>query len=302
MWREMKHHILETKRYRLMTVFGFVVLSLFFIPWNTRISIPAILQATNKISIHSLSPGVITDVFVKEGDEVSARQPLIAIDSHSLEDEIARTLRQYEVTELRSQRRASNPDDLANMQVVLKELQELRSRLSGLYEVRDELIIRAPISGKLVDMQDNLHPGRWINSSLRLAHVVRLDSFMVQGVIEGQKLDQVKINQEAVFIPNEPELEIVEARVAEIEDANIQVLDSLYFASTYGGDVAVREDDEKQLVPEKSIYRIRLELKGIKQTIPRVVKGEVHIVGEPRSFAFRTYDLIATVLIRELGF
>jgi len=302
MWKEMKQQIVASQRYRLVTVLGFIMLSLFFIPWNTRISIPAILQATNKATIHSLSPGIIKDVLVKEGDEVAAGQAILVLESPSLDDEFARTLRQYEVTELRSQRRASNLDDLANMRVVFQELQELRSRLNGLYEMQDKLTVRAPISGKLVDMENNLHTGRWINSKLRLAHIAQLDSFSIMGVIEGKKLAQVKLNQEAVFIPNEPELDVVEARVIEIENANIQVLDSLYFASIYGGDVAVREDDEKQLVPEESIYKIKFEPQQIEQIIPRVVKGEVHIRGEPRSFAFRTYDLIATVLIRESSF
>ncbi len=302
MWKEMKQQIIASQRYRLVTVLGFIILSLFFIPWNTRISIPALLQVTNKATIHSLSPGIIKDVLVKEGDEVAAGQAILVLESPSLDDEFARTSRQYEVTELRSQRRASNLDDLANMQVVFQELQELRSRLNGLYEMQDMLTVRAPISGKLVDMENNLHTGRWINSKLRLAHIAQLDSFTIMGIIEGKKLDQVKLNQEAVFIPNEPELDVVEARVIEIENANIQVLDSLYFASTHGGDVAVREDDEKQLVPEESIYKIKFEPQQIEQIIPRVVKGEVHIRGEPRSFAFRTYDLIATVLIRESGF
>ncbi len=301
-WKNMKLQIRESQRYRFVTVICFVLLSLFFIPWNTRISTQAIMQATNKTAIYSISPGVITEVFVKEGSQVSAGQAILALDSPSLEDEIARAQREYEVTELRSQRRASNLDDLANMQVVLQQLQELRSRLAGLYEMKEELVVRSPIDGTLVDMQSNLHRGRWINSTLRLANIAQLDSVTLQGVIEGKKLSQIEVNQQAIFIPDEPELDIVEAIVLEIEDANVQVMETLYFASIYGGDVAVREDKEKGLVPEESQYRIKFDLMNVEEIIPRVVRGQVHIKGVPRSFAFRTYDLIATVLIRESGF
>ncbi len=302
MWKEMKLLIKESQRHRIVTVLGFIALSLFFIPWNTRITTPAIMHAANKAQIHSLSPGVIKEVLIKEGEAVLAGQTLLVLDSPALEDEISRTQGKYELTKLRSQRRASNLDDLANMQVVLQELQELNSELKGLYELRDELTIRAPIAGKLVDIEDNLHPGRWINSKLKLGQIVQLESITVQGVIEGKNLAQVRVSQPAVFIPNELELDVVEATVSEIENANMQVLDSMYFASTYGGDIAVREDDQKQLVPESSIYKIKFKPAKIDQAITRVVKGEVHIKGDPRSFAFRTYDLIATVLIRETGF
>jgi multidrug efflux pump subunit AcrA (membrane-fusion protein) len=91
------------------------VLSLFFIPWNLRITIHAILQAT----IYSVSPGVIKEVYARSGDKVRQGQSILILDLPGLDDEIARTLRKYDVTELRSKRRASNDGDLANMQVVL---------------------------------------------------------------------------------------------------------------------------------------------------------------------------------------
>ena len=79
-------------------------------------------------------------------------------------------------------------------------------------------------------------------------------------------------------------------------------MDTLYFASIYGGDIAVREDKEKGLIPEDSLYRIKFEPIDNHKLIPRVVRGMMYIEGEARSFAFRTYDLIAAVLIRESGF
>ena len=301
-WNKAKDEIRQAGRYRITTIFAFVLLSLFFIPWNTRITAPAVLEATNKVFIHSVSSGIITTVHVQQGDSVKAGQPILSLNSPGLENEIERAEKEYEVTELRSRRRASNIDDLENIQVVLEQLQELQSRLNGLYQMREELIVRAPIDGSIVDLDDKLHPGRWINAELQIAQVAQLDEFSLNGVIEGRNLSQVKIDQEAVFIPDEPEIDTIRAVVREIEDANIRVMDSLYLASPYGGPVAVREDDEKELVPEDSLYRIKFQILDEDLMLPRVIRGEMHIAGEARSFAFRTYDLIATVLVRESGF
>jgi putative peptide zinc metalloprotease protein len=301
-WNNMKIQIGESQRYRTVTVICFIALSLFFIPWNTRIVAPAIMEATHKATIHSVSSGLITRIFVEEGDMIKAGQPVLSLSSPSLENEIIKAQRELAVTEIRSQRRASNRDDLANIQVVLQQLEELRSRLNGLEEMEEDLVVRSPIDGTVVDMEKNLHVGRWINSKIRLALIAQLDSITLQGVIEGKKLAQIKINQEADFIPDEPELDTINATVKEIEDANIQALDTLYFASVYGGEVAVRDDKENGLVPEGSIYRIRFEPVNVNEVVPRVVRGQMHIKGEARSFAFRTYDLIAAVLIRESGF
>ena len=301
-WNELKSEIQEAGRYRITTIFAFVLLSLFFIPWNTRITAPAVLEATNKAFIHTVAPGIVTEVYVKEGDKVFAGQAILSLNSPGLENEIERAEKEYEVTELRSQRRASNIDDLENIQVVLEQLQELQSRINGLYEMREELVVRSPIDGNIVDLDDKLHPGRWINDKLQIAQVAELDDFSLNGVIEGRKLSQVKIEQAAVFIPDEPEIDTINASIKEIEDANIRVLDTLYLASSYGGPVAVREDDDKELVPEESLYRIKFRILDEDVAMPRVVRGEMHIEGEARSFAFRTYDLIATVLVRESGF
>jgi putative peptide zinc metalloprotease protein len=135
-WNDMKIQIRESQRYRYVTVICFLILSLFFIPWNTQIATSAIMQATHKASIHSVSGGVITAIYVNEGDKVKSGQPLLALKSPSLDHDIARAERKYEVTELRSRRRASNIDDLANTQVVFQELQELASLLNGLKEVK----------------------------------------------------------------------------------------------------------------------------------------------------------------------
>ncbi len=301
-WNELKTEIRESGRYRITTIFAFVALSLFFIPWNTRITTPAVLEATNKAFIHTVSPGIITEIYVKEGNEVKIGQPILSLNSPGLENEIERAEKEYEVTDLRSKRRASNIGDLENIQVVLEQLQELQSRMNGLYKLRDELVVRAPIDGRIVDLNDKLHPGRWINGDLQIAQVAQLDEFSLNGVIEGRKLSQVKIDQDAVFIPDEPELDTIRASVKEIENANIQVLDSLYFASSYGGPIAVREDDDNELVPEESLYRIKFRILEDNVMLPRVIRGEVHIAGDAKSFAFRTYDLIATVLVRESGF
>jgi hypothetical protein len=62
-------------------------------------------------------------------------------------------------------------------------------------------------------------------------------------------------------------------------------------------------DNDKNLVPENSVYQVRLIMDEQLKNIPtNVIRGIVHIEGEARSFARRIYDIGASVIIRESGF
>ena len=117
------------------------------------------------------------------------------------------------MVELKTKRRVASPEDLANTQVLLQQLQELNSKLSGLYNLREKQTIRAPFSGIIVDIARNLHEGRWVNETLTLATVIQPEKSEIVGIIDGNNLDRIAVNQTAVFYPDEAELDEIEAGV-----------------------------------------------------------------------------------------
>lgn len=301
-WWEMREKIRRSDRLPFIIAILVIALFLFLVPMRTRIDIPAILQASNRAAIHALAPGKVVSLEMKEKQHVEQGDVLLTLESPQLDKEINKTLKEIGLVELKTKRRIASPEDLANTQVLFQQLQELKSKLSGLYSLRDKQTIRAPFSGIVVDMAKNLHEGRWVNEAFTLATVIQPEKSEIIGIVDGNYLDRIAINQTAIFYPDEAELDEVEAGVVEIVETNVSNLESPYFASIYGGEVAVREDQKQKLVPEESSYRVRLlplEFVPIKD---KVVRGEVYIYGKPSSFAGRVYNLIASVLIRESGF
>ena len=301
-WWELRERIRRSKRLPLIAVILLVGLFLFLVPMRTRIDIPAILQASNRAAIHALAPGKVLTIEMKEKQHVEQGDILLTLESPQLEKEINKTLKEISLVELKTKRRVASPEDLANTQVLLQQLQELNSKLSGLYNLREKQTIRAPFSGIIVDIARNLHEGRWVNETLTLATVIQPEKSEIVGIIDGNNLDRIAVNQTAVFYPDEAELDEIEAGVAEIVETNVSNLESPYFASIYGGEVAVREDQKQKLVPEESSYRVRLLPLEFVPIRDKVVRGEVYIYGKPSSFAGRVYSLVASVLIRESGF
>ncbi len=75
-----------------------------------------------------------------------------------------------------------------------------------------------------------------------------------------------------------------------------------YLASTYGGDIAVREDQQGNLRPEAAVYRVTLAPTEQRPPTYQVLKGVIHVHGKPQSFAERLWEWGASELISEMGF
>ena len=86
-----------------------------------------------------------------------------------------------------------------------------------------------------------------------------------------------------------------------IDQTQSVILPQSYLASVFGGPVAVREQDG-QLIPEVSIYRVLLALDDDKLRPEQVYRGEAQVQGERESLLYSAYRAVASVFVRESGF
>ncbi len=90
--------------------------------------------------------------------------------------------------------------------------------------------------------------------------------------------------------------------VKEIESMSMRAMDALYSASLFGGDVAVRENDKKELLPVISVYKIRLKLSEPVDDLQHVRRGTVVLEGTPESLVKRVQKATYALFRRESGF
>jgi putative peptide zinc metalloprotease protein len=303
-WWEMRSKIISSNRFPFLVSAVILSLLIVLIPFNSTISIPGILKTSQQTSVYTLVPGRISSVNMNSGDVVQQGDVLVVLESPFLDKEYDNAVKELEVLNFRINRRVASPEELAETHVLIQQRQELQSRIDGLRQLRSQLTVRAPISGVLVDTTRNLHPGRWINQDLRLLSIIDPKTPELTGIISANDLGRITVDQDAVFLPAEPELDEVEARVVEIENTNVRNLDAeaLYFSSTYGGSIAVRRDNSGRLIPENSSYRVKLIPGELPFSIDKVVSGRIYISGRPQSFIRYVYESVAAVLIRESGF
>ena len=302
-WWEMRDKIKWNKHALRTSAIVLIILGLIFIPWQTNVPVAAVLR------------GQIADLYVPEAgqlismpdvalaDEINEGQVLFEINSPQLERDINQATARY--TELRWTQASQgfNNNLRSQSRVVNSELVTQNEILRGLLQKNEQLLIRAPISGKIVDIAPDIQVGDWLPSGLKIATVVdETDRDIVAYIEEGQ-LDRIELGMPARFFPENIEHGVLNAFVRSIDLVAVTELDNMYQASTFGGDLAVREDENGVMNLVNSHYRIELGLnEPARLETQQVIRGTVVIEGLPASFFSRVRKRFVAVFLRETGF
>ncbi len=300
-WWKMKDKIIKTMRFYITLLLLAGLIGLFIYPWNATIRIPAVYKSQQKSILFTPDSAYIESSFLVQGKRVVKDEVLMILKSPQIEQQIETTLKKIEVLQMQMRRVVANSEELSNIQVLVQQLQEEQSKLVGLDEKNEKLIVRAPVSGVIYDVAGSLHQNRWLNKKLPLAIIIEPTLPTIEGVVFETDLRRLKANAAAKFIPDNPQLEPISAYVDELEQANLQVLDMPMLASIYGGHVPAQLDRYGQIHPDKSIYRVRFNLSTEGATVEKLIRGMVHVEGDKQSFFNRAYNLIVSVLVRESG-
>lgn len=301
-WWSMKNEIIKSVRtYITLSVFASLIL-LCLIPWDTTVKLPAILESTENVYIHTPVSGQVKAIHVDEKESVKAGDLLLTLESPVLKEEITKTLKEIESMELHIKRTAANPEDLANIHIILSKLEELKSKHEGLKKQASLLKIYTKTDGMIIDREDTLHDGRWINQNLPLFNIINENEQQVIAMLNESDIKRIQAGLTAVFYPDNPELDEIQLAIKEIEKANIKNITDHYFNALYGGDVAVRQDEDGHYIPETGTYRVILQPSEPLKIQSFVMRGVIHVEGEAKSFFARMKDAVSAVLIRESGF
>jgi putative peptide zinc metalloprotease protein len=301
-WWRMQQRIIGSARLWLLLAGLAALVLIAWLPIPTRISLPAVLEADPHIIIYSPIPARVRMVAVTPGEFVRQGQTLALFEAPALEQDIAVTRKRIDVLRLKSNQAVASPEDLAKNDVVLEGLQSRLTELEGLIDTQNRLVLKAPIAGLVTDLEESLHPGRWVNEKSPLAHVAGGAQNKVQAMVMESDWAKLAVGASARFIPDDPLRPALSLRVQTIHELNEDTLTLVYLASLYGGDVPVRDDGRGRLKPERSIYRVLLDVVDKPQQLNQAVRGVVHIESVPQSFVDRAWKWVSKVLVQESGF
>lgn len=279
------------------------LLGLLIIPWQSHIKAPALLQPNLHKTFYSPTPGRIVDVRTESGQSVEEGDVLFVIASPELDYELEQAKNRIRIHRT-SLGRLGTRNLLEAREVIQRTLGEAITAYKGYRKQIDQLKISAPFKGQVIWMEDALIPGRWVSNDLPLAAMADKRSLEVHAYVTEDKLARIRPEGAASFHPENPRIEKVRLKIKEIDTTSTKSFSDSSLASVYGGDIAVREGMDGQLIPQTAAYRVRLTMDeaDFERMSQHVARGTVHITAGEQSILSRIWLKVSSVLIRESGF
>jgi len=284
-WRERGHVIAKAGRYRiwLWAVGGAALLLI--LPLDRHIDAPAVLVPIGDAPLVAGEAARVETVNVRNGQMVAAGAPVATL----VAPEIDRLIAQHRVTLARIDaqlaRSIADAEDRSNRTILEGEQLAERDALRGLEARRDRLVLRAPIAGRVVDLDPDAHAGRWLNGSEVIARIITPGRYDVQAYVAENDVWRIEPGARGRFVPEDAAQSSRRVRLVERAGSATGTVDAPVLASTQGGPIAVAEEPDGRLKPRNTLYRARLvaETGEPQAAAEQVVPGKVIIAAKAES-------------------
>lgn len=289
-------------RRSLTTAFGVLVFCLIMlVPWRSRIDIPVVIRPLNYSHLHAPAPAKVMQINVRPGQRVAAGDLLFELESPQIAQQQRILASELRAVNWQLDRRHLADELRWNTQVLEQQKQTAEAKHRSLADQAERLLIFAPFDGVVYDVDESLTQGSWVDAERVLGYLADVSQFVGEGYVQERHLRRLDETASGYLYTDIKRGERRPVRVRAIDQTQSAVLPQSYLASVYDGPVAVREQ-EGQLIPEGSIYRVMLDMESEALRPGQIYKGEAQIQGERETLLYAVYRTIASVLVRESGF
>lgn len=297
-WGEIGPVVKERPAFYLGIFFG----ALLLVPFDFTVNSQGLLKPETSLKVITFQPSQVTSLPPPLGSRIEPGTQVMALESPELEHKI----RQSEVKVQSLTRQAGSAgfesETFAQQALLREQLARAKDELAGLLAERDRLKPIAQFPGRVVDLNQDLYLGGWFPKGAHLLTIINDNGWVVDTYVTESELNRIGRGYIARFIPQGIGLPAVWGEVVSIDRDATRVLADAALSSLAGGEVLVREKN-KLALPERSIYKVRVRLKGKPgDEGVGMLRGSVVILGYPKSMMGDLVRGIIATLARESGF
>lgn len=154
-------------------------------------------------------------------------------------------------------------------------------------------MVRAPFAGVVAELAEPLGDGEWFKAGEAVAYLVDLTAVRIDAYVEEADLGRLAPGARGTFIPADLSQAGIDVRVAAVDETAVRALPDRELASLHGGHIAVRQDENRQAVPEVPVYRVAIEALTHPQ-VRHTIVGTAVVEAKP----VRLYRLIVNFALR----
>ena len=300
-WWKNRQKISLNRHSAITALVVIAALTLFFLPWQNHIRLPAVLEADLKTDVFPREDAKIVQVPIHEGQWVEPGQVLFVLSFPELEKSKAMLERRIVYLQTRIDRHIGSAFDLDQLDILQGELAKTKADLAGITFRMARGVVRAPHAGRVAKMV-RAHLHQWVSGKTLLAQIVGAKRTHVTAYVQEDQLHRVRVGAKAVFYGNSGDTAPIQATVSKLFETATSVLPHPEVASIYGGPIAVRQVGSNLLKPENAFYKVVLRAETTPADLPWRMAGQVTVEASSESPVSHFWKYAASVFIRESGF
>ena len=276
-----------------------VFLFFLFIPWNSTIKMPAIIESKNYYEYYPLADAYIEDILFLNGDIVKKEQILLKIKSPEIEHKI--TLLQEEINSITFEisKQAGFRENLNKRFVLEETLSKKINELDGLKKIIKKFEVKAPFDGKIY-LNDSYKKNQWISKKDAIFLLYDNLNYKIIGFCNENDFNLLKENSKAKFIFNSGDIKDISSNITNISKLSNPYLEFSELSSDYAGEIATRTDN-KMLKTQQAYYKVTIDLQENISLDSRKI-GTLITNGESSSLVSKIYKKALSIMIRESEF
>jgi putative peptide zinc metalloprotease protein len=301
-WWSKKNQVKLNKRNTISLLILFLFIIIFFVPRNSSINMPAIIESKNFIEYYSSEDGYIEEILFTNADYVKKDQLLLKIKSPQLEFRIDQIKKEITQIQLQINRQAGFKENLNNRFIQEENLLKKENELEGLEKIVKKLHIKADISGK-ISFNNTFKINQWINKKEPIFSIYDNLNYQIVAFCNENDFRLLKENSDSKFIFNSGDIKNINSKITNISKISVPYLEFPELSSDYGGEIATRQDSNRGIKTQEAYYKILIDIYNKDQIDLKTRKlGVLVTKGENSSVASRILKKVIAVLIRESDF
>jgi putative peptide zinc metalloprotease protein len=280
-------------------VVAFVLAVLLLAPLSTHVRMKAVIEAGQLARLHAPVSAMVSEVHVAPGAFIRAGQPVITLSSAQLSHQLAQTETRLSLLTARLARSGGDAQERALIQVLISEKASMETQRAGVAAQIDALVLRAPLDGRVMEIDREVQPGSSVSPKLRLALLSSHQGLSARAYAGAEARSRLQLSAQAWFVPEDPSAARVLLKLAAIGAAAAQIVEPAALAEPLGGDVPAVADRSGK--PSATAAAFLLSFVGDGAPPVLAQRGSIHVAAASESLAARALRRAASVLIRESG-
>ena len=274
---------------------------LLFIPWNSNVNIPAIIEAKSFVQIYSPKHAQIKELLLEKHQEVKQGDVLIVLYSPQLELEISQVEKEINILNIQLDKLAGFKTMLEQRFVLEEQLSRKNKELSSLQEIKSKLKVTAPFDG-IAYLNDYFHLNQWVDDKTPIIDLYNLDTLELVGFCPENMLQYINIGDKLKFFVKSGDITTIKGEVIGLETISTPYLQYPELSSNFKGSIATRTDTNKLLKTEQAYYKVTAKININDEILNRRFHGTAVISAEASSIAKRFFNFTISTIIKESGF